>query len=154
MNRDIFLQMLLYASDVLTFENLCKTYPEFVPADNSPYWLKLMQDRFPEKKQVNLRKIYSEMIDHVIPIIQRLKDTYDYLVINLTELQKFPDAIEYLSSHVMAVFKDEHDLYINYFCSGFFIKNDCGTLAGHFHEETLREFLQKVPPHVSRWLKR
>lgn len=153
MNRDIFLQMLLHAPDLLTLENLCLAYPHLVPADDSPYWLKLMQDRFPEKTSVNLRKIYSDLVDYVNVALQRLEKTNDSLMINLTTATKIPDIAEFLSRH--PEFGSEDYLcicrYENLFYLSIFQEETLREHVGIIDRDLLKEFLQMIPSYLLEW---
>lgn len=167
MNKDIFLQLLSQITDRETGENLCKAYPEYVPELDSPYWLKLFRDRFPQQKIVDLKEIYLNQVDPLYPCIQQLGSVPRTLVIYLHSLKDSPESLQIL-------YRINPTIEQTY---AFAIKNDMNPYllicrADHSHgqfgitcyvdrfrpcstdyvdEKTLREFMRKIPSHSFTW---
>lgn len=161
MNRDIFLQVLMKVPNQKVAENLLMAYPEWVPEEDSMYWVHLFKNRFPQQK-INLKQIYLNQIsDRVIERLTMMQ--YYMLRIDLHRMQNHPDLLEFLFVHSSIGNKEYFEeqinkdpSYISIYGNGVNLQceifiNHIGTRI-HISQEDLIDFLKQVPPDLFEWL--
>lgn len=70
MNHGIFFEILKNAPDDQTILNTCQAYPEYSWEPRSPYWLKLIQDRFGHQLTPDFKKLYLDYVQRFASVSQ------------------------------------------------------------------------------------